>query len=176
MYKNIIFVGGVHGAGKSSICNEIIQKTDFLHIIASDIIRTTSEEIKSKIVRNISKNQSLLLEGLKKVINSQKKYILDGHFCLRNKQNLIEKLPLTVFKQISPIGLILIKSNATSIVKRLQKRDNLQYNNDFINNWQRIELEHAKYISESLNIYLEIFENDNNKFDYDKLKKKIVSL
>ena len=35
----IIFIGGIHGVGKGTICKEIASKTDIIHITASEIIK-----------------------------------------------------------------------------------------------------------------------------------------
>ena len=80
--NNIIFIGGIHGVGKGTICKEIVSKTDLIHITASEILKWN--EINSsdnKLVQNISSTQERLIYGLKNLIENDKQYLLDGHFC-----------------------------------------------------------------------------------------------
>ena len=39
MYNNIIFIGGVHGVGKGTICQKIKEKLDFTHLSASEVLK-----------------------------------------------------------------------------------------------------------------------------------------
>ena len=81
-----------------------------------------------KRVENVSTTQQRLIENLKNIVNPQKKYLLDGHFCLLKKDNSIERVPLKVFQQINPLAVIIVKEKSEVIRERLQKRDGRTYN------------------------------------------------
>lgn len=79
--KNIIFIGGIHGVGKGTICEDISTKTDLIHITASEILKW--EEISdndNKLVKNIVSTQDRLIKGLKNLIEKEKLYLLDVIF------------------------------------------------------------------------------------------------
>ena len=66
--KNIIFIGGIHGVGKGTVCKEIASKTDLIHITASEILKWN--EISSsdnKFVNNISSTQERLIINSRKI-------------------------------------------------------------------------------------------------------------
>lgn len=110
MYNNIIFIGGVHGVGKGTICQKIKEKLDFTHLSASEVLKWDDfkNEKGDKRVENVSTTQQRLIENLKNIVNPQKKYLLDGHFCLLKKDNSIERVPLKVFQQINPLAVIIV--------------------------------------------------------------------
>ncbi|MDG1730294.1 MAG: AAA family ATPase [Algibacter sp.] len=39
MIDNIIFAGGIHGAGKGTICKELSQSFKFNHLSASEVLK-----------------------------------------------------------------------------------------------------------------------------------------
>lgn len=93
MYNNIIFIGGVHGVGKGTICQKIKEKLDFTHLSASEVLKWDDfkNEKGDKRVENVSTTQQRLIENLKNIVNPQKKYLLDGHFCLLKKDKFDRK-------------------------------------------------------------------------------------
>ncbi len=62
--KNIIFIGGIHGVGKGTICNEIAFKTGSIHLTASEIASLSWESTQE----NSIKEQQAQIEALQKVI------------------------------------------------------------------------------------------------------------
>lgn len=78
MYNNIIFIGGVHGVGKGTICQKIKEKLDFTHLSASEVLKWDDfkNEKGDKRVENVSTTQQRLIENLKNIVNPQKKYLL----------------------------------------------------------------------------------------------------
>lgn len=101
--RNIIFIGGIHGVGKGTICKEISSNTGLIHFTASEILKW--EEISergNKFVGNIASTQGRLINGLKKLIKNNKKYILDGHFCLLNSDGIPSRIDEVTFDQINP--------------------------------------------------------------------------
>lgn len=143
MYNNIIFIGGVHGVGKGTICQKIKEKLDFTHLSASEVLKWDDfkNEKGDKRVENVSTTQQRLIENLKNIVNPKKKYLLDGHFCLLKKDNSIERVPLKVFQQINPLAVIIVKEKSEVIRERLQKRDGRTYNISQIEMMQKEEIE-----------------------------------
>jgi adenylate kinase len=156
--ENIIFIGGIHGAGKGTICNEIVLKTDLIHITASQILKWEDiSDSDNKLVKNITSTQSRLIIGLKKIIKKDKKYLLDGHFCLLNSDGIPSRIDEETFDQINPKAIAIVIDDIVKIAKRLQERDGKIYNENVLYELQQMEIEYAKYLSDKYSIsYIEI--------------------
>lgn len=165
MYNNIIFIGGVHGVGKGTICQKIKDNLDFTHLSASEVLKWDdfNKEKGGKKVEDVSATQHQLIENLKKIVNPQRKYLLDGHFCLLKKDNSIERVSLKVFQQINPLAVIIVKEKPEIICERLQKRDGQTYNTSQIEIMQKEEIESAKELCAYLKIQL--FESSTENID-----------
>jgi adenylate kinase len=163
--KNIIFVGGIHGVGKGTICNEIALKTGLIHITASQILKW--EEISdsdNKLVKNIASTQSRLIKGLKNLIKNDQKYLLDGHFCLLNSDGIPSRIDENTFDQINPKAIAIVIDDVKNIVKRLEARDGKRYDVEILNELQQMEIEYAKYLSNKISIpYVEIINGNFNQ-------------
>ena len=163
--KNIIFVGGVHGVGKGTICNEIAFKTGLIHITASQILKW--EEISdsdNKLVKNIASTQSRLIKGLKNLIKKDQKYLLDGHLCLLNSDRIPSRINENTFDQINPKVIAIVIDDVKNIVKRLEARDGKRYDVEILNELQQMEIEYAKYLSDKKLIpYIEIINGNYNQ-------------
>lgn len=160
MSNNIIFVGGIHGVGKDTICEYLSSKLNIKHISASELIKWKNSS--NKLVENIQENQDELVLALKSYISNNENYLLDGHFCLIGTDDSIKKVPLITFQKISPIFIILVVEEIKIIQERLEKRDNKKYNLDLLKKLQDTEITYAKYVSNILNIRI-ITVNSNEK-------------
>lgn len=167
MFKNIIFVGGIHGVGKSTICQQICSKLDIEYLSASELLKwkEINKDTKNKKVKNIPNTQNRLLTGLKDTLQEDKTYLLDGHYCLLNKDSKVKRISMDVFIEIKPKLLCLILGDVTEIKKRLEYRDNKPYECELLEQLQNSELVYAKYLSTALNIPLYIEKSS----DYMKL-------
>ena len=163
MINNIAFVGGIHGVGKSTICREICDELKLEYLSASELIKweVINEDIGNKKIQDISETQNRLIIGLKIINQESNYYILDGHYCLINKENDIVNVPIETFKFMNLFSLNIILGDTTEIKSRLEKRDNLPYSKEFLNEMQERELEYARYLSKTLGLPLNIgFQND----------------
>ncbi len=160
----IVFVGGIHGSGKGTFCKEVINKLDFKHLSASEVLKWEDiSDIKNKKVENFNTTQDRLINNLKKIIKPNQKYLLDGHFTLLNSSNRPEKIDINTFIDINPLSIVLIRCAPETISKRLNKRDESIYKVELLKEMQNLEIEHAKHVSKELNIPLYIFEGDTER-------------
>ncbi len=160
--ENIIFVGGIHGSGKGSICKKITESYKINHLTASEVLKWTEiSQQNSKIVSDINKTQDQLITNLRSIVKKDEIYLLDGHYCLLNSFNQPEKIPIQTFLDIDPQKLILIISEPTEIKKRLEKRDNKFYDLSLIEDFQNLEIEYAKEISKILSKPILIVNSSN---------------
>ncbi|MDN5201955.1 ATP-binding protein [Fulvivirgaceae bacterium BMA10] len=164
MYQNIIFIGGIHGVGKGNVCTKIQQKMDLEHLSASEVLKWSevSPDTSNKLVKDISDTQDRLINRLKSLINPNKRYILDGHFCLFDAFGKIHKIPLTTFEKISPFVISVVTSDVEIVNERLRKRDGKSYSQNILNEMQETEIDQAVSIANSLNIPFFIIKNDDS--------------
>jgi adenylate kinase len=169
----LIFIGGIHGVGKTTLCKRIQNDLKITHLSSSDLIaEIKNEKFASKNIKNVTGNQDLLLEALSKH-QMEKIHLLDGHFCLLNSRESVVKIPLNTFKNLNPTAIILIIDITENIIRRLNKRDNKSYSYEFIDSFQTSEIEYSKKVAENLRIPIYIFKQDEG---YGKFKKVILTL
>ena len=85
-----------------------------------------------KEVEDVSANQDRLIVYLRKIVDVDKPYLLDGHFCLKNTDGQIENIPLETFKAIDPEFIVLLEEDIELVSKRLNRRDGKTYDSDFL--------------------------------------------
>lgn len=177
--NNIIFVGGIHGVGKTTLCKYLSDELDICHYSSSDLIsKLNSERVRNdKTVDDVEGNQNVLLEAMKLFLNQDVDYILDGHFCLLQKDHKFEKVPLKTFQNLNIKTIVVLIDDYKEIIKRIELRDGKKYSKEFISEFQRAEVENAKYICSELNLeckivklnekkeLVEFMKNDNAKND-----------
>jgi predicted transcriptional regulator/adenylate kinase len=172
--KNV-FVVGVHGVGKSSMCDTYAKKHATNHKTASELIKREKEDAVStntKTVKDITGNQELLISAVSKILNSGENLILDGHFVLVNNENKLTPLESKVFSDLSINAVIAVYDESRSIEERAKTRDGDSLSHDLINDFQKLELARAEEVSKELRIPFakiksfqqEEFENTLNQF------------
>ena len=163
MLDNISFIGGIHGVGKSTICRQICDELKLEYLSASELLkwREVNDDFKNKKVKSIPATQDRLIISLRNIIQKDKCYLLDGHYCLLNNKNDVINIPLETFKKINPISLNLIIGDIAEIKNRLEKRDNRPYNYKLLERMQNSELSYAKHLSKTLGVTLSIGTQNN---------------
>jgi adenylate kinase len=153
MTNNIIFIGGIHGVGKGTICQKLSERYNFIHISASEVLKWEEiSEKENKNVKNFQSTQERLIYGLNEIIKPDKKYLLDGHFCLLNSEGFPESIPEVTFSDINPSAIVIITCDLKTILNRLQNRDSRLYDITILRKMQKLELESAEKISLKLNL------------------------
>lgn len=174
MFKNgkIIFVGGVHGVGKSTFSAVVKQKCRSIECLScSKIIKW--ENPSHKEVENVEETQDALLANLPYFIDQDKNYLLDGHFCLLTEQGTIERVPMEVFEVMSLSLIIVLKEEPAIICQRLNKRDSHNYPIELVTNFQEEELKYAAEVADTLGISLEICDREKSEDIIEYLKLQL---
>lgn len=152
-----VFLGGIHGVGKTYFCEREFVKIGYICITASSLIRSYgAQSDHNKRVGNITDNQLALVEQLAIEKEHSERLILDGHYCLLDHQSNVEAIDIKVFREINPNLFILIKGNPLAIADRLKLRDGKNWCPKFVDAFQDQEEEHAKYVSNKMNVPLKI--------------------
>lgn len=162
--RKVIMLGGIHGVGKSFLCKKIKDVNICEVYSASQLMRDYINENvdDNKKVEDIKLNQDILLNAIEEKIPNDIVMILDGHFCLINNYREIEEVPIDTFMSIGINAIIILISDADTIINRLSSRDSLQYSTDFINEFQNKEVDYATEIAKELSIQILICKNPVN--------------
>jgi adenylate kinase len=162
--RQILFVGGIHGVGKTYFCSKISAKNDLPHYSASKLISLQKEIYFSgnKNVEHIEGNQNFLIDALQ-TRTSNSNIILDGHFCLLNREGIVTEIPDLTFNQIAPKGILVLTNDINIIVNRLNQRDGKEYDLNLLNDFQNKEIEYSQKVAKKLNVpFLLVNSSDEN--------------
>ena len=173
----MVLVCGIHRAGKTYFCKKIESEYECSVYSASDLIKNRLKiEFKDKKINDIKENQQILLDELN-IIKSKSglketDFILDGHLCLLNKSNKIEKIPLEILKRFGIDNIIVIVDSVKNIKYRLKELDNIDWSNEFIELFQNKEIKYARELAKEIGADLRIIKNhidgDMNEEQFDK--------
>lgn len=170
--SDIIFVGGIHGVGKSTLCLKLCKKLNIDYLSASHLIKKYKKRYsmqiadRGKSVKDIDNNQTILINALQEKIVPNNTYFLDGHFTLIDMKENIEAVPEAIFRQVAPKTIIVLVDKPKSILSRLMKRDQLKYNVKLLSDMQKMELKLAKSIAKKLKIEVhEVPYDDIRRFE-----------
>lgn len=177
MFNNIAFIGGIHGVGKSTVCRQICDALNLDYLSASDLLKwkEINEDVRNKKVSSISATQDRLLSGLTNMVQKDKNYLLDGHYCLLSIGNDVVEVPADTFKGINPISLNIIVGDIAEICNRLEKRDQRPYDYDLLMKMQDSELDYANRLSKTLGLTLNIGSQNDFKEIVTSLHKVFPS-
>lgn len=179
MKDNIIFIAGVHGVGKTTICNKIKKEVNLNTYSSSDLIKRYNSSILSeeKQVNNVNDNQNILLKAISKFVDNNEVILLDGHFKLISKDNNIVDIPEQTFINMGLSKIIIIIDDPKVIVKRLMSRDSKEYSLRFIESFQEKEVSRGIDIARRLDVDAYIYKNgsDVNKL-INFIKQKKISI
>lgn len=160
-----IFLGGVHGVGKTTLCDQVFVPYGYRCVTASSLIKVQGFRFdQNKRVESVADNQIVLMEQLVLEKQHHDRLLLDGHYCLINSKNQFEPIDIEVFRKMSPDILIMLKDSPDKIVRRLKNRDGngKEWGRSFVEQFQEIEEKHAQHIAHELNIPLQIISNDED--------------
>lgn len=152
----MIFVSGIHGVGKSYFCEMIKNRLGINSYSASQLItiRRNQGFSTDKLVPDINDNQSLLVAAINELRITERKFILDGHFCLLNSKGDITRIPADTYSALRPDRLILLTEKPEVILERRFKRDGIEADIMEIEAFQNAEKKYAEEIAEQLGIPL----------------------
>lgn len=156
--KKVVFVSGVHGAGKGTLCRLIYEQLGVKSYAASDLIKSNSQYIEEcKLIDSADKNQMALIQGLSTL--REDKLLLDGHFCLLNKNKEIVKLDYSVFEAMELSLVVYVECKPVELRQRLMMRDGTDFSVELLRSFQNAEYEHAQNFCLDRNIPLIKFQS-----------------
>ena len=152
-----VFCGGVHGVGKTSLCRALATRIDAEHVSAGALLRSVGlSQVGEHLVESVARNQEYLLDALRdwRQQNVGKRILLDGHFCLVEPIQRIVPIPVSVFAAVRADALVLLLDEPDEIATRIVARDQRILDETFIRAFQQREIEHAEFVSKTLDLPL----------------------
>src|ERR1700749_3158889 len=119
----IVFVGGIHGVGKSTLCERLASSEDVLHVKASSLVRGTTPSThppSEKAVQDVGANQAVLLARFEEVLATctAKAILIDGHFALGRHDGTIEPIAVDVFAALRVSTLVCLQGSPGLVASR----------------------------------------------------------
>ena len=124
-----IFVAGSYGVGKSTLCDVLSQHLEMPYFSAGDLISRVNGETygATKAVSNKSANQDILATEIQRIHRTSPNILLAGHFCIFDKANHVEPLPVSIYANLGIDCILLLETNPERIVSNLGTRDKKTY-------------------------------------------------
>lgn len=156
----LVFVGGIHGAGKTTLCEELAPLIQARHVTASELIAGECQRMVpvGKEVADVQTNQDALLRAIELLRGKTPRLLLDGHFCVLGESRSPSPIAVAVFRQIDPQALLVLAADLRTVALRLRLRDGNDYSLDELSALQEAELCHARCVSSALGVPLEVLE------------------
>lgn len=173
--KGLIFIAGVYGVGKSTLCEAISKTLEVPYYSASDLISNINGESYgvNKIVKDKDNNQNILVDAVNQIYSDNCSILLAGHFCIFDKNYEVDILPEGVFSQLKIRKIILLEADEEVIINNLSKRDEKTYSMEQIVAIKNIEHDQAVKIALKLNLPLIIH---RMKFDDSDINNVILKI
>ena len=156
----MIFVTGVHGVGKT-VYSELLSKSLGIQKYSSGEILITAgiQKKADKSVKNVMDNQKILIKEIREKRRHTSDFILDGHLTLINGLGEFERIECRIFQELGITEIIYLLKNTSVVRKQLHDRDGIYWNEKFIKEFVKYDLQYAAIVAERLNIPLHVIKN-----------------
>ncbi len=148
-----VFVAGIHGVGKSYVCDTVCNRLNLPHYSSSALIKEYSNQLvsKDKAVRDISINQDVLVIQYRK-LDSAKLILMDGHTCLLKDGERVERVPISTFEKLDICAFILVTAPVSVVYERMITRDGVQHNQRILTELLADEQQYCSEIAAHLSV------------------------
>ena len=155
-----IFIAGVYGTGKSTVCSALSKELCIPAFSAGDLISSINGEQygANKTVSDKNNNQVLLSGRVHQLSKEYGNIILAGHFCIFDSNDEVDILPESVFPTLNISQIILLESDVQTIVSNLRHRDRKSYSDKSVSLLIKKEHEQSERVAKRLNCPLSIYQ------------------
>ena len=174
--NSVIFVAGVYGVGKSTLCNKLSSATGIPAFSAGDLISDINGETygRNKVVKDAKSNQDILISAVDMKFEKCPHFLLAGHFCIVDKDNEVELLPEYVFSRLHLSQIILLEANVLRIAENINGRDHRKYPAQTLEWLIACERSQAQRVAKELKIPLTIHNMQFNYSDEEALANLLL--
>lgn len=171
MSGSTIFIAGIYGTGKSTMCLALADRLHIPAFSAGDLISTVNGEQygANKTVADKDNNQVLLSEQVRELCEEHEKIILAGHFCIFNADNEVEVLSESVYQTLNITRIFLLEADSQTIIEHLKKRDDRIYSEESVIALSKKEREQGERIAKQLKCPFEIYKMTFSDIDVDRV-------
>ncbi len=155
-------VCGIHGSGKMRYCKFLEKKLGLPYFSASKIIDSIIKPNQEKSLQ-IDERQKVLITEINKFKERHKKFILDAHLCLINKNRHIERISQEVFLSFHFSTIYFLKASEKEIQKRMKERDGIDWDIEYIKKFQCEEIKYAKELAKLCGSELKVIDRSKNE-------------
>lgn len=152
-----VFVGGVHGAGKTFLVQPTCAQLGVRYATASQLIRArrgSENWSPSRFVTDVEGNQQLLVAAISDLSEAGERLVLDGHFVLRKDVEVHQEIDLGTFAQLRIRAILLIEAPSQVVAERLAKRGDQTWTASEIERLALREATHARATARELGVSL----------------------
>lgn len=146
-----VFVAGIHGVGKSYLCEAVANTLNIPHYGASALIKEYNSSLvaKNKAVKDIAVNQDALVERYKELPETPI-ILMDGHVCLLKDGTKIERIPMRTFESLDICSFVLVTAEIETILERMKERDGILHNRILLEQMMYAEHQYSEEIARLL--------------------------
>lgn len=167
--KKVIFVSGVYGVGKSTLCMNIAARLHLPYYSAGDLISEINGETygRNKVVKDKNANQDILINRIEDKLEEYDSLLLAGHFSILGKNGDAELLPIEKYDDMHISSIILLESELNQIIDNLKGRDGKTYSKSQVEKIMSKERDMADAVSKRLGVPLLIHRMNFSNIDVD---------
>lgn len=173
----IILLSGAHGVGKGFFLNKVRENIRQYDVYsASDLIERyqPSTDAGYKKVNNVNKNQEILIKAIYEAErNGTKDILLDGHLCVFNAKEEVERIPKYFFAETKISGIVILQDKPEIIADRIKKRDANEISIQDIALMQSEENRYASELQVQLGIQYKIITHECTGEKFEEILKKL---
>ncbi len=140
-----IFLSGVHGVGKTTLCEAVAQIVEIKHVISSSLLERNALPVPGG-------ESEFICRRIEELLMSTPVLLVDGHFVLSDHQRNIIRVDKEIYRRIRVQGIIVLVDAVERIQERLEKRDGKRVDSGFLTEFQDAELEHSDRVARMLNV------------------------
>ena len=169
MNGSTVFIAGIYGTGKSTLCSALSEKLHIPGFSASDLISDINGEQfdANKAVTDKYINQIILARRVQELNRVNKCIILAGHFCIFNSHDCVDVLPESVYHKLNISCIVLLEAELQTVITNLRHRDGREYSEESLSVLAYKEREQGERVSRQLKCPLFINRMTFTKNDID---------
>jgi len=174
----IVFVGGIHGVGKTYLGAPAAKHLGIRHATASHLIR---EERglqtwgADKRVAGIDENQAALISATARLRTGGQQLLLDGHFVLRGADGSLTEVGVQVFRDLQIRAVLLLATDIEVVLGRLHERGDHSWSESELRLLAEREEAHARLVATELRLPLKHLVSPASEEFVDALMEVLVA-